>query len=629
MGSVQATTNGQNLTRATGFSATTDQVTVAGWFRLNAFNSFNALWSFDNGSAFYSPFTDGTHSNNLVIDHNGTGSAFANWINFGTPPTGQPFFLAVTSTTTSAPVVAWYGVGGLGLTRTASSVNFGGFPSSTLTVFDESAADAVINGACMELTICSGPNGALGRPQIEALYRKPRGELPAVPGLYFYSHLDQRVNGRIGIDLSGKGNHFTVNGTFGLRPEGTVPLWTSPKAFSFLRIDAVAGGGSNTPMTLNATQTQTVSAAQRAAARSLQVTASQTLTRLRAAARSLTATQVQVVGAAPTMIDGQSFTATQTQTVASPTRAATRTLSITATQAATLQRALGKLLSATDQQVASVARALAATRTVTQAQAATLAKGAGTLRTISVVAAQLATLQRTVGATRSATEAQAATVQRAAARTLLVTATQTLTRLRALARALGVTAVQVPTESHTSSGGAGSMTLSATCTQAASYARACAQALSRTAAAAPTVQRTLTRPGASATQVQVPSLIKGQGFFRNASATCTQAATRLREVLRPRAATVVQVPAVPARQLAVTRLGQQAQLPTVNRLAALVRTLNVIAAQSGSVARGRALMMVATVVQTGSATWAAAALFVGRVVTRLRALLTPQSRINR
>lgn len=534
LGSVQSAVNGTTYSRSVGFNAATDQVTIACWFAINAFNSFNVLWSCDNGSGFLSPFTDSTHTNNLVIDHAGTGSTFTNWINFGTPPTATWLFLAVTTTTTSAPVVAYYGVAGQKLSRAASTVNFGGFPSSTLTFFDESAGDATTNGRAAELVICSGPTGALSWPQIEALYRKPRGELPVVPGLYAYLPFDG-AGVRGGLDRSGRGNHFTAAGTSVLRSEDTIPLWTSPKSFSFLRANAVAGGGSNTPMTISATQTQTPSVA-RAVGLIRSLSQTQTASRARAVGRPLSVTQAQSTGASPTLGPiGLSLSATQTQTP-SRARSVGRVLSLTASGVPSLARNIGRPRSATETQTPILAQSRALTLTVTQVQSSTVARAGS--RALSAVQSQTPAMVRALARPLPVAQAQTPTLARNVGLPRSVTQVQTPSRSRALGRSFSLVQAQSP---DVSTGGAGTMTLSTGQTQTPSFRRALARLLAATAVQSPALARTLPRI-LTVTQAQTPSLLKGNSYFKNLSANATQTPARLLAVGRVLALAQTQIP---------------------------------------------------------------------------------------
>lgn len=575
LGSVQSAVNGTTYSRSVGFNAATDQVTIACWFAINAFNSFNVLWSCDNGSGFLSPFTDSTHTNNLVIDHAGTGSTFTNWINFGTPPTATWLFLAVTTTTTSAPVVAYYGVAGQKLLRAASTVNFGGFPSSTLTFFDESAGDATTNGRAAELVICSGPTGALSWPQIEALYRKPRGELPVVPGLYAYLPFDG-AGVRGGLDRSGRGNHFTAAGTSVLRSEDTIPLWTSPKSFSFLRANAVAGGGSNTPMTISATQTQTPSVA-RAVGLIRSLSQTQTASRARAVGRPLSVTQAQSTGASPTLGPiGMSLSATQTQT---PTRARSvgRVLSLTASGVPSLARNIGRPRSATETQTPILAQSRALTLTVTQVQSSTVARAGS--RALSAVQSQTPAMVRALTRPLPVAQAQTPTLARNVGLPRSATQFQTPSRSRALGRSFSLVQAQSP---DVSTGGAGTMTLSAGQTQTPSLRRALARLLAATNAQAPSLTRALPRV-LTATQAQTPSLIKGNSYFKNLSATTTQTPARQLALGRILATTQMQTPAM-ARALGLRRQVVVVASPSVAR--AIPKALAATQTQSASVLRG-------------------------------------------
>lgn len=360
------------------------------------------------------------------------------------------------------------------------------------------------------------------------------------------------------------------------------------------------GGGTNTPVTISATQAQTVSFS-RGAGRGRNTTQVQTPTRTRAAARPRNATAVQTAtrlrAVAPiaksvtnaqtgSMTKGQGYFKTLTATIAQTvvlSRALGVRRSLTQTQTLVRAVAIARALSAVETQSKAIARAIATRRAVTGAQAASLAKATNRLLTLTVTITQTAGRSRALG------------------RALAVTANQTLTRVRALAKALNVTNAETPSVQVVPSSGAINypMTLSATVSQTIALARACARPLSTLQSQSITRQRALTLGAKSASQTQVASAVKGQGYFKTLTATIAQAASRVRGVGIARSATFSQA-ASTWRAYGVTRTANANQTASRERALAVAKSANQT--QTLTFTKGRGLFVTIAVVAIQIAT---------------------------
>jgi predicted GNAT family acetyltransferase len=403
----------------------------------------------------------------------------------------------------------------------------------------------------------------------------------------------------------------------------------------------VAVGGSNTPMTINATQTQAASMVKgQGRFSTLSATQTQTPSRLRSAGRLLSSVHVQSTSAGPSAVSGLGFTATQAQTpsrvralggpkAATETQTSTRlrlvssTKSATNTQTPSVTKGQGyfKTLTATVVQTAVLARALGLFRSITQVQtlfrAVAIARALSAVETQSkalaraittgraVTGAQSASLTKAADRLHAATQTQTASRSRALARALSVTAAQTLVRVRALAKALSVTNSETPSVQVVPSGGGPinyPMTLNATVAQTIALARACARPLSALQSQSITRSRVLALLAKSATQTQAPSLVKGQGYFKTLTSTAvqtaarvlglgvargatqTQAATATRGFAATRTAIATQI-ANAARALGIRKAANQTQTPTLAKGRGFFVTLAAVAIQVATVVR--------------------------------------------
>ena len=386
---------------------------------------------------------------------------------------------------------------------------------------------------------------------------------------------------------------------------------------------AAGGGGTNTPMTISTTQTQTPSRGRAVSPSAKSATQNQAATRARAVGIPRSATQTQTTGSAP-VLSGLGVDTTQTQT---PTRirsvAAPR--SATSTQIPTRARQLGLGRSATDTQTTSVtkgqgflktlsgtvsqtaarvldlgvrragidtqtpamARAVApapkavsttqtpsrerdvapATKSATETQTPTAAKGQGYFRAFSGTVTQTASRMLGVARTSSATSTAAPVLgARSVARAISATVTQTLTRGRTLACTLAATQTQTGSSDQQQSGsGSNFMTLTAVVTQTATRASALARALAGSVAQTPSGARAVSPQPRIATQTQVPTMTKGAGYFINATRTVTQAPLL-------------------SKAVGIVRAAAASQTPTVRR--AIARQLTHVTTQVATLARG-------------------------------------------
>jgi hypothetical protein len=328
---------------------------------------------------------------------------------------------------------------------------------------------------------------------------------------------------------------------------------------------AGGGGGTDTPMTISVVQAQTLTRA-RAAARSLAPTQAQALTRLRAVARAgLSSTHTQ----AATLTKNQGFLKALSAVAA---QAAVRVLGVGRTRTALVVQApstsrsllltLALAVAQTLTRIRAATRALAANAT----QAPALVKGQGFFRTLSVTASQALATVRTVGVTRSANATATATLApRSLTRNLAAVAAQALIRARALARALTATAAQVGSaDEQQQGGGTHAMGLTAAQLQTLSLRRAVTRLLAGTQSQPASASRAVTLGARTATQAQAPSAVVGRGYFRTLTAIAAQSATRARALAVAQAAAASQV-STSARGLALLAAAVATQAATRTR----------------------------------------------------------------
>lgn len=379
-------------------------------------------------------------------------------------------------------------------------------------------------------------------------------------------------------------------------------------------LEPSAGGGTDTPMTISATQAQTATR-QRALNIPRAATQAQTPSRVRALARALSATIAQtpvatkvrnllsvlsvVIALTVSRLRNVGFTrgATVTQTTGSaPTIAGDFAFTATQTQTPTRTRAVAPVaksatVTATPSRLRDLARAISAT----VSQTASMIKGQGFFRTLSATQTQTASRVRELGIVRAATQTQTQTVARAVGRAFTYVATQTLTRVRAVARVLS--GVNTETPSADVAQGSGSMTVSVVVTQTVTTVRALGRAVLTGQVQTPTRLRAVSKVAIAATQTQTPSVIKGQGYFRNFSATVTQVPARVLSAGVARLAAIAQSLAT-RRDIGRSAATTQTQTPSRQR--DLARAASADATQTPTMVKGQGFFMTvaATVVQT-------------------------------
>ena len=247
------------------------------------------------------------------------------------------------------------------------------------------------------------------------------------------------------------------------------PVPRAPRRLPFWWVNTA--GGTNTPMTVSVTQTQTPSLIRgvgatksltetqtpsfiRALARSLSLTSTQTpsATKNLARAAAISATSTQAPSIAKNV--GRPVSLTQTQT---PTRGAFAlglVRSLAQTQAVTLIRGLGRNVSATQLQTISLVRAIARTISATETQSIIFIKGLAHFVNVNATQTQTIAIVRAIGRTISRTQTQTPTVgPRALSRLVSAVQAQAVTLQRGIARTISVTQSGAP--SVTSSGGGG------------------------------------------------------------------------------------------------------------------------------------------------------------------------------
>lgn len=396
--------------------------------------------------------------------------------------------------------------------------------------------------------------------------------------------------------------------TFTATAGGTTTNVRGPGIFARIRATA---GGTNTPMTVSATHTQTT-AVGRGLGAAKSGTISQVLSRVRALSQTRSATQTQTPSRSRDVTRAIAL-ATHT-TTPSQARSVGRSASATQAQAATLaQRAVARVLALVQSQAPSLAKALPRAHSVTQAQTPSVRRDAPKLYLVTQT--QAPTRTRDVARPRSVAQAQTASAPaRAVSRALLFAATQTLSLARALARALNAAGTATATL-NTSGGGSQAMTLSATVSQTLSLVRASARTIASGSTQTPTRARAVARQPLSATHPQTPSVAKGSGRFVTVSATVTQTLTRLRSLglgrLRDQAQTLAQ-----SRALGLRHGATQQQAPSKQR--SLPRQATATVTQTPSVSKGSGyyLTIAAAHVQTAARS---IGLGVARVATQAQA----------
>jgi predicted GNAT family acetyltransferase len=415
--------------------------------------------------------------------------------------------------------------------------------------------------------------------------------------------------------------------------------------------EAGGGGGTDTPMTIDVTQTQTI-VRLRGVGLIKSITNSQTLVRLRAILRTLTATETQT----PSMTKGQGFlkllsavvtqtmvrlrsvgqvrSATETQTTGTtPTKAVTETF----TQTLTRQRALAPIAkNVIETQTPTRLRALSPiAKSAIETQTPSMAKGQGYLKTATATAVQTVVYIRALGLVRSATsaqtlftaralvrtlvaiQAQTAVANRALAKGLLVTDSQAATMFRSAVRLLSLTTTQTPTYSR-----AAAKVLSALSTQTLDRTRALARALNVNEAQTPSVDAQQSGGGSqsmtlTADAIQTVSLVRA--IARSLLTTETQTAIRERALALPnRSTTNTQTPSmvkgqgffktltaittqtlVAIRNVGASKSSTSSQTPSIGpRQFAVARSINDV--QTASAAKSFANTRSSTETQTPS-----------------------------
>ncbi len=192
----QVTANGNYLKRTTGYSG---PITVCTWFRLLAVTGFHSIWSQDNNSNFFPQlYTENTDlrfgETNLSFPIIRSGIAANTWC-----WAGVIYEPGVSSE-------SYTGIGGA-LTHTTSSGTAGAYGGTVMTLFDEQASDQNMNGQLCAFKVWTA---RLSADELSYEYRKANPQRAL--SLNFFLPQTNGVTAQQGIDMSGQGHNFTLNG---------------------------------------------------------------------------------------------------------------------------------------------------------------------------------------------------------------------------------------------------------------------------------------------------------------------------------------------------------------------------------------------------------------------------------
>lgn len=212
--SVESATNSDRARRTTGFNPTNPKTTIMCWFRTNTLVDFRIMW--DHGSNS-SPLL-------LAIADPGDFFFFNGDVDLATMTNnivGATWYFAAVVLDTTVPVKIYWAKAGDALTLTQTSDPFVGFLGTELILYNELSVDETLSGQLTALKIWSGANGALTQQQIENEYKRLTPEVTT--NLYAFVPLLNAPTA--GLDVSGNGHDFTVEGT--LTTQRTMPpaIW--------------------------------------------------------------------------------------------------------------------------------------------------------------------------------------------------------------------------------------------------------------------------------------------------------------------------------------------------------------------------------------------------------------------
>lgn len=198
--SVSSTANTAYLDRTTGW-ADSDPVTIAVWFRLNNVTGSKTIWDHGSGAAF-SPQLWASGNQLTMTSKSGVNDAIHS------VSANTWYFCACVFNGTSSVITMYFGNNGGALITDTSSVNFGGFTGTVLTLYNELNHDQTLTGRLTNCKIWKGTNGALSADEILNEYLKFQPS--KTDSLYAVLPLLNATNPQ--IDMSGNGNDFTAHG---------------------------------------------------------------------------------------------------------------------------------------------------------------------------------------------------------------------------------------------------------------------------------------------------------------------------------------------------------------------------------------------------------------------------------
>lgn len=212
--SVASTLNTGYLDRTTGW-ANADPTTILCWFRLNSVSGTHTIWDHGDGTSFAPQLW--TSGNQLIV----TAAATIN-DTITTVAANTWYFTATVFNGTGNLVTVWFGQQNTALGNNTSSVNFGGFTGTVLTVYNELNHDQVLNGRVTGLKLWNGAGGALSQDEVLNEFRKFQpSKTTALYGAYPYLNATTSP----GIDMSGNARDLTLHGTVSSQREMPAIPW--------------------------------------------------------------------------------------------------------------------------------------------------------------------------------------------------------------------------------------------------------------------------------------------------------------------------------------------------------------------------------------------------------------------
>lgn len=206
--SIQLATNGVNLRRTTSF-ADAQPLTIVCWYQIIsiAADSFYTVWDHAGTTPsnyfpelYYDPGGLGGPNQGIALAYNNT---YSQNLSIAAITAGTWYFGATVFNGTANPAVHYHGAGGA-LTTSTSAQNFGGFEGAAFTWGDTGDNIQTLNGRIVAAKLFTTN---LSVTQVENEYRRI---VRINPSIYSFQPLTSAPNA--GVDFSGQGNTFTVNG---------------------------------------------------------------------------------------------------------------------------------------------------------------------------------------------------------------------------------------------------------------------------------------------------------------------------------------------------------------------------------------------------------------------------------